>query len=51
MHILEKMDAVLSAPLELTSLAPSFTKFSVHKDKVKVVIGMDQQQRLTRGVW
>ena len=39
MHILEKMDAVLSAPLELTSLAPSFTKFKVHKDKVKVVIG------------
>ena len=39
MHILEKMDAVLSKPLELTSLAPSFTKFKVHKDKVKVVIG------------
>ena len=39
MHILEKMDAVLSKPLELTDLAPSFTKFKVHKDKVKVVIG------------
>ena len=39
MHILEKMDAVLSKPLELTDLAPSFTKFKVRKDKVKVVIG------------
>ena len=39
MHILGEMDKVLSKPNELTSLAPYFCKFKVHKDKVKVVIG------------
>ena len=39
MHILGEMDKVLSTHKELTSLAPYFCKFKVHKDKVKVVIG------------
>tara|TARA_B000000609_G_scaffold157348_1_gene151677 strand:+ start:11 stop:1735 length:1725 start_codon:yes stop_codon:yes gene_type:complete len=39
MHILGEMDKALSSPNELTSLAPYFCKFKVHKDKVKVVIG------------
>ena len=39
MHIIKVMDDALATPNELTSLAPYFCKFKVHKDKVKVVIG------------
>ena len=39
MHILEIMDEAMPKANELTSLAPYFCKFKVHKDKVKVVIG------------
>ena len=39
MHIIKVMDDALPKPNELTSLAPYFCKFKVHKDKVKVVIG------------
>ena len=39
MHIIKVMDDALAKPNELTSLAPYFCKFKVHKDKVKVVIG------------
>jgi len=39
MHIIKVMDDALPQPNELTSLAPYFCKFKVHKDKVKVVIG------------
>ena len=39
MHILGIMDEAMPKANELTSLAPYFCKFKVHKDKVKVVIG------------
>ena len=39
MHILRIMDEAMPKANELTSLAPYFCKFKVHKDKVKVVIG------------
>ena len=39
MHILGIMDEAMPKTNELTSLAPYFCKFKVHKDKVKVVIG------------
>ena len=39
MHILGIMDEAMPKASELTSLAPYFCKFKVHKDKVKVVIG------------
>ncbi|MEC7513275.1 MAG: polyribonucleotide nucleotidyltransferase [Pseudomonadota bacterium] len=39
MHILGIMDQAMPKANELTSLAPYFCKFKVHKDKVKVVIG------------
>ena len=39
MHILGIMDEAMPEANELTSLAPYFCKFKVHKDKVKVVIG------------
>jgi len=39
MHILGIMDEAMPKANELTSLAPYFCKFNVHKDKVKVVIG------------
>ncbi len=39
MHILGLMDEAMPKANELTSLAPYFCKFKVHKDKVKVVIG------------
>ena len=39
MHILGIMDKAMPKANELTSLAPYFCKFKVHKDKVKVVIG------------
>ena len=39
MHILEKMNEVLSKPKELASDAPSMQKFMVNKDKIKEIIG------------
>jgi polyribonucleotide nucleotidyltransferase len=39
MHILGIMDEAMPKANELTSLAPYFCKFKIHKDKVKVVIG------------
>ena len=39
MHILGIMDEAMPKANELTSLAPYFCKFKVHKEKVKVVIG------------
>ena len=39
MHILGIMDEAMPKANDLTSLAPYFCKFKVHKDKVKVVIG------------
>jgi polyribonucleotide nucleotidyltransferase len=39
MHILGKMNEVLSKPKELASDAPSMQKFMVNKDKIKEIIG------------
>ena len=39
MHILEKMNEVLSKPKDLASDAPSMQKFMVNKDKIKEIIG------------
>ena len=39
MHILEKMNAVISQPKELSENTPAMTKITVHQDKIKEIIG------------
>ncbi len=39
MHILEKMNNVISAPKELSEDAPALKKINVHRDKIKEIIG------------
>jgi polyribonucleotide nucleotidyltransferase len=39
MHILEKMNAVISAPKELSDNTPAMKKITVHQDKIKEIIG------------
>ena len=39
MHILEKMNNVISTPKELSEDAPALKKINVHRDKIKEIIG------------
>ena len=39
MHILERMNQVISSPKELSESAPSMTKITVAQDKIKEIIG------------
>ena len=39
MHILEKMNAVISKPKELSENTPAMKKITVHQDKIKEIIG------------
>ncbi|MEC7912118.1 MAG: polyribonucleotide nucleotidyltransferase [Pseudomonadota bacterium] len=39
MHILEKMNAVISQPKELSENTPAMKKITVHQDKIKEIIG------------
>ena len=39
MHILERMNQVISSPKELSESAPSMTKMTVAQDKIKEIIG------------
>jgi polyribonucleotide nucleotidyltransferase len=39
MHILEKMNDVISAPKELSDNTPAMKKITVHQDKIKEIIG------------
>ena len=39
MHILDRMNQVISSPKELSESAPSMTKITVAKDKIKEIIG------------
>jgi polyribonucleotide nucleotidyltransferase len=39
MHILDRMNQVISAPKELSESAPSMTKMTVAQDKIKEIIG------------
>jgi polyribonucleotide nucleotidyltransferase len=39
MHILEKMNDVISAPKELSDNTPAMKKITVHPDKIKEIIG------------
>ncbi len=39
LHILEKMNAVISGPKELSDSTPAMKKITVHQDKIKEIIG------------
>lgn len=39
LHILEKMNAVISGPKELSDNTPAMKKITVHQDKIKEIIG------------
>ena len=39
LHILEKMNAVISVPKELSDSTPAMKKITVHQDKIKEIIG------------
>ena len=39
MHILEKMNDVISSPKELSDNTPAMKKITVHQDKIKEIIG------------
>ena len=39
LHILEKMNAIISGPKELSDSTPAMKKITVHQDKIKEIIG------------